>query len=253
MIAAKNGWRLAKTEARAGPTRSMAVNQSRFVSTSGPSTANAKPIQASAPMSKLWSPSCGRGEQQERDRDDAEEDRAQPERRVAAHERGDGNGVAAPRRGAEHREQVPAEVRGDALPGPHRDERDARKGERRRDPESPPEPFDPDEARDERREDRQRPEEERRGGGGRQVEREDEAELVDQQEHDGERDERQVPAADPERALARERERDEHERGRRVAERRVRKRAQPGVEDVLRDREVERPDGDGQQQHQVGC
>ena len=59
MIAAKNGWRLAKTDARDGPTRSIAVNQSRFVSTSGPSTANAKPIQASAPMSKLWSPSCG--------------------------------------------------------------------------------------------------------------------------------------------------------------------------------------------------
>ena len=59
MIAAKNGWRLAKTEARAGPTRSIAVNQSRFVSTSGPSTAKTKPIQASVPMSKLWSPSCG--------------------------------------------------------------------------------------------------------------------------------------------------------------------------------------------------
>ena len=59
MIAAKNGCRLAKTEARAGPTRSIAVNQSRFVSTSGPTTAKAKPTQASAPTSKLWSPSCG--------------------------------------------------------------------------------------------------------------------------------------------------------------------------------------------------
>src|SRR4249919_1617108 len=59
MIAARNGWRLAKIEAREGPTRSIAVNQRRFVSTSGPTTANAKPAQASHPMSKLWSPNCG--------------------------------------------------------------------------------------------------------------------------------------------------------------------------------------------------
>ena len=39
MIAAMNGWRFAKSVARDGPTRSIAVNQRMFVSTSGPSTA----------------------------------------------------------------------------------------------------------------------------------------------------------------------------------------------------------------------
>jgi hypothetical protein len=50
---------LAKTDARDGPTRSIAVNQSTFVNTSGPITAKANPTHASAPTSKLWSPSCG--------------------------------------------------------------------------------------------------------------------------------------------------------------------------------------------------
>ena len=53
MSAARNGCRLANSDAREGPTRSMAVNQSRFVRTSGPSTANAKPIHTSAPKWKL--------------------------------------------------------------------------------------------------------------------------------------------------------------------------------------------------------
>ena len=39
MTAARNGWRFANSEAREGPTRSIAVNQSRFVITSGPITA----------------------------------------------------------------------------------------------------------------------------------------------------------------------------------------------------------------------
>src|SRR4029453_5868846 len=122
-----------------------------------------------------------RGEQQERDGHDTEEDGAQPERRVAAHERRDDDGVSAPGCGAENGEQVAAEVRGDALPGAGGDEHDAREREPGRDPEPPSEPLDPDEARDERGEDRQRPEQESRGGGGRQVEREDEAQLVDEQ------------------------------------------------------------------------
>src|SRR5262245_45515386 len=54
--AARNGWRLAKSDARDGPTRSIAVNQRRFVRTSGPMTAKAKPIHTNAPKSKLWSP-----------------------------------------------------------------------------------------------------------------------------------------------------------------------------------------------------
>ena len=58
MIAARNGCRFAKSDARDGPTRSIAVNQRKFVVTSGPTTANAKPIQTSAPRSKLWSRSC---------------------------------------------------------------------------------------------------------------------------------------------------------------------------------------------------
>ena len=191
----------------------------------------------------------------DRERDPAEDEheRADPERRVAAHERRDGDRVAAPRCGAQHGEEVAAKVGGHALPRTGGDEHDACEGERGRDPEPPTEPLDPDEARDERCEDRQRAEQERSGRRGRQVEREDEAELIHEQEHDGEPDERQIAAPDPERALARERERDEHERSGRVAERRVGERAQPGVEDVLRDREVERPDRDGDQQHQVGC
>ena len=51
MSAARKGCRFANSDARDGPTRSIAVNQSRFVSTSGPSTANANPIQTSAPKS----------------------------------------------------------------------------------------------------------------------------------------------------------------------------------------------------------
>ena len=39
MTAARNGWRFAKSDARDGPTRSIAENQSRFVTTSGPMTA----------------------------------------------------------------------------------------------------------------------------------------------------------------------------------------------------------------------
>ena len=254
MIAAKNGCRLAKIEARAGPTSSMAVNQQQVRQHERAEHGEGETDPGERRRCRSSGLRAAARRAAERDRDDAEEDRAEPERRVAAHERRNGDRVCRPR----SRRRAP------------------RAGRRRGSPETLfPEPAvtrttpanESPAAIQNRRasrsiptrremsagEDRQRPEEERRGGGGRQVEREDEAELVDEQQDDGERDERQVAAADPERALARERERDEHERGRRVAERRVRKRAQAGVEDVLRDREVERPDGDGQQQHQVGC
>src|SRR5436190_3987825 len=54
MTAARNGCRFAKSDAREGPTRSIAVNQSRFVTTSGPTTAKAKPTQTSAPKWNSW-------------------------------------------------------------------------------------------------------------------------------------------------------------------------------------------------------
>src|SRR5512133_809787 len=71
-----------------------------------------------------------RREEEQRDRDHREEDRAQPERRVPAHERRDRDGVRAPRRRAEDREEVAAEVRGHALAGArgHEDDTGEREG-----------------------------------------------------------------------------------------------------------------------------
>ena len=47
-IAARNGCRFATSVAREGPTRSIAVNQRKFVRTSGPRTAKANPAQTRA-------------------------------------------------------------------------------------------------------------------------------------------------------------------------------------------------------------
>ena len=54
IAAARNGWRLAARVARAGPMRSSARNQSSFVTTSGPSTANAKSSQTVQPRPQSW-------------------------------------------------------------------------------------------------------------------------------------------------------------------------------------------------------
>ena len=54
IAAARNGWRLAARVARAGPIRSSARNQSSFVTTSGPSTANAKSSQTVQPRPQSW-------------------------------------------------------------------------------------------------------------------------------------------------------------------------------------------------------
>jgi hypothetical protein len=47
--AARNGFGLAKTAAREGPTRLMPPNQSRFATTRGPTTAKAYRSQIDAP------------------------------------------------------------------------------------------------------------------------------------------------------------------------------------------------------------
>ena len=47
--AATNGWMFANSVARDGPTRLIAVNQSTFVSASGPTIANARQTQTSQP------------------------------------------------------------------------------------------------------------------------------------------------------------------------------------------------------------
>ena len=59
MSAARKGCKLANSDARDGPTRSIAVNQRTFVTTSGPSTAKTNPTHTSQPKSSSWPASCG--------------------------------------------------------------------------------------------------------------------------------------------------------------------------------------------------
>ena len=53
------GCRFEKSEAREGPTREIVVNQRMLVRNSGPTTANANPIQTSAPKWNDWLVVCG--------------------------------------------------------------------------------------------------------------------------------------------------------------------------------------------------
>ena len=107
-------------------------------------------------------------------------------------------------------------------------------------------------SREERGEDRQRPEEEghRRRGG--ETERVDEAELVPEQHEGAEGDQRQLAPPDPQRSLPGERDRRKDQGGAAVADRRVGERVEAVVEDVLGDGEVERPEADRREQHQIG-
>ena len=80
----------------------------------------------------------------------------------------------------------------------------------------------------------------------------DERELVDEQEDRGGADQQQVaPAADRERPLQGKRDGGGEQRGRPVADRAVGQRAKAVREHVLRDRDVEGPDHDRRDQHQV--
>ena len=72
-----------------------------------------------------------------------------------------------------------------------------------------------------------------------------------EEQDDGEHHERQVPALDPQGPLPGKHDREENERGQRVADGRVRERLEAVIEDVLRGREVQGPQADGDEQHRV--
>ena len=58
-MTAKNGCMFPNSDARDGPTRSIAVNQRMFVRNSGPMTAYANPSQTFQPKEKSCVVSCG--------------------------------------------------------------------------------------------------------------------------------------------------------------------------------------------------
>jgi len=100
---------------------------------------------------------------------------------------------------------------------------------------------------------RQGPEEQGDRGRRRQLDRIDERELVQEdpdQRRDRERHE--VAPLDGERALTRVGERAEDQRGRSEAQAAVGDRLEPVRDHVLRDREVEGPERDRREEHEVG-
>ena len=103
---AKNGSRFAKSDAREGPTRAIAVNQRMFVRKSGPIDGEGErephhPAEAGESSAR----ELRDARQRERHPAEREHERADPKRRVAAHQRGDRDRVGGPGRGGRDREQ----------------------------------------------------------------------------------------------------------------------------------------------------
>ncbi len=220
--------------------------------TSGPSTANANPTQASQPRSQFWPADRRRAGREQQHAGAEEEDRAEPEGRVPPHQRRDRDRVGGPGGGTADRERVSRKARRHPSPRPDRDEHHARERDTGGEPEPPALPLHPGAAGEQAGPDRERPEEERGRRRRRQIERVDEAELVGEQDEDAAHREQSVAAPQPDGSLPHEGDPGEHERRHAVADGCVRERVEALVEDVLRDREVERPERHGRQQHQVG-
>ena len=251
----EDGCRFAKSDARDGPTRSIAVNQRMFVRNSGPITAKAKPTHDQRCRSgSSGSTVCGDAdERRSAPTRAAEHERADPERRVAAHQRRDRDGVDGPGERRRARASASPNRSPESPPEPDGDERRRRRTRRAAASQNRrPSRSSPISARDDADEDRRRPEDQRHGRGARLVDRVDEADLVRRRSapprsrraevaHAPIRNDRsRAPGEDPE----------ERRRGR-VADRRVGERLEAVREHVLRDGDVERPEEDGAEQHQV--
>ena len=109
---------------------------------------------------------------------DREHERADPVRRVAAHQRRDRDRVRRPGRGGREAEQVAFDAPRDAARLPERDQRDAGERDAGGEPEAPVQPLEPDRERDQRREDRRRAEDQRDRRRVRVRQRVDVGELV---------------------------------------------------------------------------
>ena len=127
----------------------------------------ASSAQTSQPRSQSWSESCGSAGERDRDPRAAEDDGADPRRRVAAHERGDEDRVARPRRGGEDAEEDAAEVAREAPPEPSATSATPREGEQRAGPEARRERLGAEREPGERGEDRRRAEDQPEHRGGR--------------------------------------------------------------------------------------
>ena len=104
---------------------------------------------------------------------------------------------------------------------------------------------------DQRREDGCGGQDQRDHRRGCRLQRVDEPDLVDVQSRHRCEHQREIGARDPEGALGDDGEDDERQRGEPVAHGRVRERLEAVREDVAGDREVERPEGDRPEQHQL--
>ena len=189
-------------------------------------------------------------DERERHPADCEHERADPVRRVPAHQRRDRDVVGRPGQRGCDREECAVEARADAAVRCG-DEADAREGDRGADPERTRQVLEPEGERDQPDEDRRRPEQQRHGRGVRELDPVHEAQLVEEDQQRRKAHEPQVVPRDPERALPpvgegpEERDRDE------VADRPVRKRLPAVLEHVLRDGDVQRPEQDRAEQHRV--
>ena len=254
IAAARNGWRFAASVARDGPIRSSERNQSTFVRTSGPSVANTSSAQTSQPRSQSWLGELRQPRERDRDPRAAEDDGADPRRRVAAHQRCHEDRVAGPRRGREDARGGRRRGRPRAAPPePERDERDA--GERAAAPR-------PRSATGATRCRTASPASAAKIGvaprispstdADVRVERVDEADLVQHRRTPP----RQRRARGRARRMRSDRsstsvERDEDEDREAVADGRVGERLEAVREDVAADREVERPEPDRREQHHL--
>ena len=180
-----------------------------------------------------------------------EHDRADARRGVALHERGDRDRVAGPGRGRRHSEHVAPQVCREAPAGAGRDEADAGEREDGGDPEPARELLESKRKPDQRGDDRRRAQEQRKRGRGRRVNGVDERELIEPDHDRGHAEQREVGPRDSQRSLGHEDDPDEDQRGRAVADRRVRERLEAVRQDVLRDGDVERPEDDRREQHQL--
>src|SRR5579862_4158258 len=176
-------------------------------------------------------------------------DCADPQRRIAAHQRGDRDRIGSPGRRRRDRDQVAEPIARDAAaPG---DQPDAEERDGGGEPERRGRPFDPDDEREDADEHRRRPEHEADRRRRRQVHAGDEARLVQEDEQRRQPDELPVRPADPERPLALCGEAPEERRRREVADRRVGERTQAVREQVARRRHVQGPEENGSEQHQI--
>ena len=236
------------------PARSVEIdrNQRMFVSTSGPIVAKTSSAQISQPtIPVLLARLRDRGEREQRPRA-RDHDRADARRRVARHERRDRDRVGRPGRADPEAEEDPDVAAGDLAA-----RADARRGRRRRTRRPRRARSAGSAARDRERARRAR----RRSGSRRGSGRSSTPSSCRARRRSRAGSARARRAANASTGRWRrsirsvrstsEREHDEDRAGERVADGRVRERREAVLEDVLRDAEVERPEHDRRQQHQL--